>query len=153
MSMAALPGPSAALAAALALAPAIARAEDGVETVERVKVFEFSAKPKARVRFTIGTKNAGGVRAALWYSAESPNGDGKKIWHDVERIELHGTNADRTMGPYEMPNGPCAFSLSPGWGGCLVHIRVEVSEPGRDGKYAPFEKKVDAKVRFTSESG
>ena len=98
----------AAVAAAVTLSPMAASAADGVETVERVKVFEFAAKPKAKVRFTIGTKNGGGVRAALWYKAESPNGDGKKIWHDVERIELTGANADRTMGLYEMPNGPCA---------------------------------------------
>jgi len=143
---------SAALATALIFAPLAASAADSVETVEHKKVFEFAAKPKAKVRFTIGTKNGGGVRAALWYKAESPNGDGKRIWHDVERIELTGANADRRMGPYEMPNGPCAFSLSPGWGGIVVHLRVEVSERGSVGKYGPFVKKIDAKVKFTSET-
>lgn len=124
-----------------------------VETVERVKVFDFKAVAKAKVRFTIGTEGGGGVRCALWYETVSPNGDGKIIYKELERFEFHGKNADKTFGPYTMPKGPGKFSLCPGWGGIVVHIRVEVADPAGEGKYKAFEKRVDGKVKFTSEGG
>jgi len=125
----------------------------GIETVERVKVHDFKAVAGSKVRFTIGTEGTGGVRCALWYQTVSPNGDGKILYKEIERFEFRGKHAEKTFGPYTMPKGPGKFSLSPGWGGIVVHLRVEVADPAGEGTHKAFEKRVDRKVKFTSERG
>jgi hypothetical protein len=121
----------------------------GGEEVKKGKQYDFNVAPKSRVRFTVKSEGKGSVYTELWYETESPNKDGKKVFTDIAKFCIRAGAPERTFGPYEIPQGPCKFTLNRGGGKIEITVNVEVAEPKPDGTYGPFKKALKVDVTVT----